>query len=288
MDFDSTGGMLGCPPPEDLAAFADGKLPRAQRARIEAHLADCEMCRELITDTVLLSTQSLPGERGAESRRRVMAAAGVGLALAASFMLVARLQPGLIPFGEGHQYQELVAAVGHNRTVEGRITGGFAYAPLRPATRAGREGREENFALLAASGELQQRAVTKPTAANRHAAGVAQLVVGDYDAAVKTLEAAVAVEPAKAAYHSDLAAAYIARGQAMDSRDDFSRAQAAAARAVALDPSVDEAYFNEALALESLGQPAEAEAAYRRALARDPESPWNAEINLRLQKVHQP
>lgn len=33
-----------CPPLEDLAAFLDGKLSEGERARIVAHLADCESC----------------------------------------------------------------------------------------------------------------------------------------------------------------------------------------------------------------------------------------------------
>jgi len=33
-----------CPPLEDIAAFLDGKLSEGERARIVAHLADCESC----------------------------------------------------------------------------------------------------------------------------------------------------------------------------------------------------------------------------------------------------
>jgi DNA-binding phage protein len=33
-----------CPPLEDLAAFLDGKLSEGERARVVAHLADCESC----------------------------------------------------------------------------------------------------------------------------------------------------------------------------------------------------------------------------------------------------
>jgi hypothetical protein len=33
-----------CPPLEDLAAFLDGKLSERERARVVAHLADCESC----------------------------------------------------------------------------------------------------------------------------------------------------------------------------------------------------------------------------------------------------
>jgi hypothetical protein len=277
-------GALECPAPEDLAAFIDGTLSPTARQALVHHLADCDRCRELVVDTVALTDEELPS-RGA---RRTLTWTAAGLVLAASVMVMARIQPDLLRFGARHPYADLVAAVGTNRIVEARLTGGFAYAPMRPATRAARRAENDNFAVLAARSELEQRASTDPTAANRHAAGLAQLVVGEHEAAIESLEAAVRQEPANAAYQSDLAAAYLARGRDRDRREDFQRARTAAARALALDASLDEAYFNQALALEALGEAREAEEAYRRALARDPESPWNAEINMRLQQVRQP
>jgi tetratricopeptide (TPR) repeat protein len=159
---------------------------------------------------------------------------------------------------------------------------------MKPATRAALAAPEDNFALLAAKSALQERALREPTAANRHAAGLAHLVAGDHAAAVGALEAALAEEPARAAYHSDLAAAYLARGREWASHDDFGKARTSAERAISLDPSLDEAYFNQALALDALGQARDAEAAYRRALARDPQSPWNAEIVMRMERVRRP
>ena len=286
MEMDSIGGP-GCPVPEELAAFTDGQLSRAQRAQIELHLADCDVCRELVAETVLLSKERLPGFIFGQPRRRVIAGGGAVLALAASLMVVAKIQPELLPLENEPDYAPLVAAVGQNRTVEGRLTGGFTYAPMKRATRAGRTGGNEDFALLAAKGELEERAQAKPTAANRHAAAVAQLIAGDYETAIATLEAVVGEAP-QAAYYSDLSAAYLARGREWDRRDDLDKARAAAERAILMDPSLDEAYFNRALALDALGQAREAEAAYRRARERDPRSPWNAEITMRLEQMRRP
>jgi hypothetical protein len=287
MDMDSIG-TLGCPSPEDLAAYTDGRLPRAQRAELELHLADCDTCREVVADTVVLAQQPLGSRLWGMPRQRVIAGGGAALALAASLLVAVTVQPDLLPFDRRPDYAPLVAAVGQNRTVEGRLTGGFTYAPMKRATRAARQARDEDFALLAAKGELEARAQARPTAANRHAAAVAQLVAGDSEAAVVALEAVVAEEPSEAAYHSDLSAAYLARGTDWGRREDFEKARAAAERAVVLDPALDEAYFNRALALEALGEEREAEAAYRRALGRDPQSPWNAEITMRLEQVRKP
>jgi tetratricopeptide (TPR) repeat protein len=182
---------------------------------------------------------------------------------------------------------QLVAAVGPNRAVEGRLTGGFTYAPMERRMRSGRTAGNEDFALLSAKGELESRAQADPTVANRHAAGVARLIAGDTEGAITTLEAVVSEAP-RAAYFSDLSAAYLARGREWDRRDDFDKARAAAERAIVTDPSLDEAYFNRALALDAMGQAGEAEAAYRRALGRNPSSPWNAEIKTRLEQVRRP
>jgi tetratricopeptide (TPR) repeat protein len=280
MEMDSIGGFR-CPAPEDLAAFTDGQISGAQRSQIELHLADCDACRELVAETVLLSKERLPGFIFGQPRRRAIAGGGAALALAASLVAV------IWPFDDQPDYGPLVAAVGQNRTVEGRLTGGFSYAPMKRATRAGRTGADEDFALLAAKGKLEADAQAKPTAANRHAAAVAQLVAGDSETAIATLESVVAETPQAAAY-SDLAAAYLARGREWDRQEDFDKARAAAERAIVMDPSLDEPYFNRALALDALGRAREAEAAYRRALGRDPRSPWNAEITMRLEQMRRP
>lgn len=285
--MDSTP-RLGCPEPEDLAAFADGTLPRGARATIELHLADCETCREVLADTVSLSHEHLGPTLFGLPRRHVLRGGGAALALAASIVLILRIQPDLLPFGQSPDYARLIAAVGQNRTVEARLTGGFAYAPLKPTTRGARDLVNEDFALLTAKSELEERAQATPTPANRHAAALAQLVAGDADAAIAALESVVRDEPGRAAYHSDLAAAYIARGRTWDRRDDLEKAKAAADRAITLEPSLEEAYFNRALALEALGEVREAEAAYRRALTRNPQSPWSAEISMRLEQVRRP
>jgi len=41
-----------CPSDEELAAFLDGMLPSEERARITAHLADCESCYEVFAGAV--------------------------------------------------------------------------------------------------------------------------------------------------------------------------------------------------------------------------------------------
>lgn len=48
------GAMPGsvCLPCEDIAAFADDRLDRVNRERVESHLADCRECYNLYADTI--------------------------------------------------------------------------------------------------------------------------------------------------------------------------------------------------------------------------------------------
>src|SRR5687767_2308900 len=66
-----------CPDAEDLAALADGRLQSAERARLEAHLADCDRCRPVFAGLAELREE--PVEQSVRphavwSRRRLMTA----------------------------------------------------------------------------------------------------------------------------------------------------------------------------------------------------------------------
>ncbi|HEX7184963.1 MAG TPA: zf-HC2 domain-containing protein [Thermoanaerobaculia bacterium] len=53
----------GCPPLEDLAAFLDGRLSGEERARMTAHLADCERCYEVFAGATRFQEDSAPRGR---------------------------------------------------------------------------------------------------------------------------------------------------------------------------------------------------------------------------------
>lgn len=61
-----------CPPLEDIAAFLDGRLPEEERARIVAHLADCESCYAVFADAARFQLEEEKEEE--ESRKRKVAA----------------------------------------------------------------------------------------------------------------------------------------------------------------------------------------------------------------------
>lgn len=53
-----------CPSAEDLAAYIDGALDNANAGRMTAHLADCEDCYAVYSETLRFLLESEPGEGG--------------------------------------------------------------------------------------------------------------------------------------------------------------------------------------------------------------------------------
>jgi Putative zinc-finger len=54
--------LATCPTDEDLAAYLDGMLAKPERARITAHLADCESCYEIFAGAAHFMQESAPAE----------------------------------------------------------------------------------------------------------------------------------------------------------------------------------------------------------------------------------
>jgi hypothetical protein len=273
-----------CPEPEQLAAYVDGRVTAEERAAIQRHLADCEDCREVVADAVRLRDEShirvLPFWR----RRKAQAIGGGILALAASLILVVQVRPELNPFRGPTPYEELIAASGTSRTIEARLAGGFPHASPRRATRS-QQLAVPSAELRAAAARVEQHAARDSAPARQHELGVAQLVMGQYDRAVTTLEGARNRSNDDPRLLNDLAAAYLARARTYGTADDISRALSAADAALAVDPTLAEAWFNRALAFEYFSKRVEAAAAWRRYLEIDPTSPWSDEARWRLSSL---
>jgi anti-sigma factor RsiW len=234
-------------------------------------------------------------------RRRVQAGSGALLAAAAALLLVVWLplrvtrtigpsnreltQPGVDDVNP--HFARLVAAVGEERDIEGRLTGGFDYRALRSATRGPGDLSNPNLTLLAAAGELRKAAQENMTAENLHAWGVAQLLLGNresLDGSIESLTSAVTLSGA-AGIRSDLAAAYIQRFRVAGELGDIRRALEESERALAMDPALSPAAFNRAVALELRGTVAEAISAWEDyASTREPDG-WTAEASRRLNEL---
>lgn len=178
--------------------------------------------------------------------------------------------------------EELAAAVGPSRFVEGRLTGGFAFAPYLAT------GSPPSFSDPAVRRAVQRIA----DAVDRQGApqaladlGVLRLFEGRVDEAVALLETASAREPGAPRHRSDLAAAYLARGQEVGRPGDLVRALAAADRAAQDDPSLPEARFNRALALEKLFLITDAGQSWQEIVRKESGSGWSREAGTRLLRL---
>ena len=279
----------GHPVDERLAEYADGVLSPEDRTSIERHLAVCADCRAALAETMafdyaeaITQRRPVPGQIvPLRSRRWVLGAAAALTAAAALVIAVRVARPewlGLDSRPGRTELQELVAAISNEpfRPVEGRLTGGFKYAPPPSSTRGASDHPVSPVVRMAAA--KVERAVTGDESPQGKAAlGVASLLLGDVDRSIDLLESATS-SGTVAPFLSDLAAAYIARGIRRDQPNDFQRALSLAERAIRIDRSLREAYFNYALALQSLGD-ARAASAWTEYGQRDPQGSWHDEAS---------
>src|SRR5687767_6639457 len=112
----SLNGASVHPDVETLAAYVDGTLEERPRGDVEAHIAECEDCYELVTE-VMRSKHADVGDLAADiaptseprspsvvvpfTRRRWVVASTVGLAAAAALLLVFRVQPDFLSWSRG-------------------------------------------------------------------------------------------------------------------------------------------------------------------------------------------
>jgi CHAT domain-containing protein len=276
-----------CLDDEQLAAYVDRRVDATTRRTLEAHLAECSRCRDLLAETVAVLETDDQRARTLPMWRRTWPKVLIAAALAATILLAARVtfmssrQAAL----DRPELAELVAAAAHEptRLADGRLTGGFPYKPAPVATR-GTERRVSPEVRIATA-RIEQAARGRDDAGSDAALGTSFLAVGDWDRAVEQLESAVEQAPDNARFQNDLAVAYIARASTTGRADDWPKAYAAAERAAKRDPQLIEPCFNRALALEGLTLLSEAVEAWTTCADRDRGSPWSAEARERAQAV---
>jgi tetratricopeptide (TPR) repeat protein len=290
--------MDACPDLETLAAYLDGQLSERERTVIAGHLAECETCYFVFTEAAQTRALKAPATNNATAEPvsawkwlatpKIAWSSAVGLAAAACLLLAAGT--GIIPWrnSDSAELRALVTAVGTERTIEPRLTGGFGYGPVRGIVR----GSDPLTPMISpdvriAAAELEKASASTRSAAALRERGVAALVVGEIDRGVATLEEAANVRPSDARVQSDLAAAYLARAARSAQPDDVTKALAAANRAINANRTLPEALFNRAAALERLGMIAEARDAWRAFLVIDDQSGWADEARTNLRTLEE-
>jgi tetratricopeptide (TPR) repeat protein len=293
------GGAADCIDAATLAAYVDGTLDSAGRGRVVAHLASCEDCYELVAEVVRTETEL--EERPSDdivsladhvaphpaqpkpvfwSKPVRFATAGGLLAVAATalFFVIER----------GSALDQLVSVVGSERLTEARPTGGFRYGRLRSPTRG--SGETNDLQLRIEAEQLRERASRTRAAEDVHASGIAQLLRGDVDNSIASLESAAQSKPNDAAYRADVGAAYMTRFLQQNNQADATAALDALDKAIALSPTTParEAWFNKALLLERLNRRDEALNAWNRYIALPDESGWRDEGIRHRDALQQP
>lgn len=283
--------LNGCPELEVIAAFLDRQLGDSDRAEVAGHLSTCETCYFVFSEAAQTKPTATPVTSGAtswwQSKRVIWPAAAAGLAAAASLVLAVS---GVLPLGRASapELTALVAAVGTDRTIEPRLTGGFVHAPLRGALRSSESaGMNLSPDVRIAAAEIEKVTIGQQSAGAQQARGIAALIVGDIDRAVRLLEEAAAQSPSNARVLNDLAVAYLVRGRRPNQSEDLSKALATVNRALSADRSVEEAWFNRAYALERLSMSKEARDAWQAYLTIDDRSGWADEARVHLRALSQ-
>lgn len=279
----------GCPGPELIAAYADGRRLWGRRRRLDAHFADCDRCFTLLAEVQEFQASDAESQEAEDASLRLVGArrppprwlwAGGGLATAAAILAIvavtvrSREPPTLTP---------LIAAVGTYRATEARLVG-FPHGPVPDVLRStdSREAGRPPLAVEAVITGMQERASTATTPEAIHALGISRMIAGDLDGALQQLQQASRLQPDNPRFLSDLAAASLTRGVRQNRQDDLRQALDRATQAIARDGQLPDALFNRALALSALGDRDAARTAWNDYLAVDATSDWAAEARQHL------
>jgi len=266
------------PGAETMAAFLEGRLQRDELASVAAHLRDCRDCRLVIGETARF-------EREEETRAPQRNA--WWLAAAAAVLLLVAV-PIALRIAESHRapIARLVSLAPHDhRTVEPRLSG-FPWARLALA-RGTQKADPADLKLAGAAGDVLEKTEGQRDAESRHAAGVANLLIGHRSDGIAALEES-ARSSRDARVWNDLAAARYAAAIDDDRPSQLHDALADVAQALAIDPKLLEARFNNALILERLGLADPARKAWQSYLELDPGSGWSVEAREHLRALQAP
>ena len=150
----------GCLDADLLASYVDGRATPAERTTVEAHLAQCEDCFFVFSETLREQAQGDDAIKKSERARWVpKAAAGVAAAAA----LVIAVAVGTSYYSRPSStlviaLSELDAASGPYRRFEPRFTALPTYRPLVPATRSAAQSAEITPALREAAARVEKAA----------------------------------------------------------------------------------------------------------------------------------
>jgi CHAT domain-containing protein len=254
--------------------------------------------RRNMAETLRGGARAKESDRGATARRKraslwesllawptpALALAGLAVAVVAGWLGVRMLRP---PSAE----QLLAQAYTERRTLEVRIPGA-KYAPMRVERGAGGSNGPSNFdkpaTLLKAEaliGENLQKNPNDPAWLEVRAR--ADLLDGNYDSAIKTLQRALETEPDSPPLLIDLGSAYYLRAESADRPIDYGNAVEELGKALAKSPDDPIALYNRALSCEQIFLYTQAVDDWQHYLRLDPQGEWADEARKRLAAIQE-
>jgi CHAT domain-containing protein len=268
------------PTVETMTAFSEGTLSRPELAIVTQHLAACEDCRVMVSETAQFEREE--EHRRTNERRIPLKWWGVAAAAAGILIISLALTKG---FGREQSPVAILldAAPREHRTVEPRLAG-FPWARLQ-APQLGKVAPDPaNLKLGGAAGTVLEKTAGQTGPAARHGAGLASLFIGRSSDAIAALEQA-AGQSNKASTWNDLAAARYVAAITDERAAQLPLALVAADRALRLDPRSPEALFNRALILEHMELRDQARAAWQKYLAVDSATEWAVEAREHMRRL---
>jgi CHAT domain-containing protein len=178
--------------------------------------------------------------------------------------------------------QLLAQAYTEHRTIEVRIPGAN-YAPMRVERSGGGSNLDKPAALLKAEALISENLQKHPAdPAWLQARARADLLDGNYESAIKTLQRALEIQPDSPSLLADLGSAYFVRAETADRAIDYGNSIEELGKALAKAPDDPVALFNRALACERMFLYTQAVEDWEHYLRVDPQGDWAAEARKRL------
>ena len=301
-----------CPPDSVWLELAARIRPSPER--LLRHAAQCDHCGALLRDAVEDLTGECTPQEEAQiaglasatpkwqkdlARSLITGARGSApadprphplrfwpLYAVAAVVLIILSTWGVLYRSPTHSTQLLLAdAYSEHRTLELRIPGA-KQAPVRLERGAGLSNLDKPRSLLRAESIIAEHLRKNPNDVEfLDAKARADLIDGNFDSAIKTLQRAMETQPISPVLMTDLATAYFARAEATGQAIDYGRAIDNLGKVLAASPHDSLALFNRAIAEERMFLYDDAVADWEQFLKVEMDPAWREEGRQRLEEL---
>ena len=182
----------------------------------------------------------------------------------------------------------LAQAYGEQRNLELRFAGA-QYGPVHMERAKGGDSRlNRPPALLEAEAIIARGLQKEPDSAVwLQAKGRADLLEGNYEAAIQSFQKALEVEADSTSLQTDIASGYFQRAELADRASDYGKAIELLSKVLAKNPDDPIARFNRALVNEKMFLYRQALEDWEHYLTSDPEGEWANEANQHINNLRQ-